>query len=165
MSEENIERKSRFISRFGEAGRAIVIRLKTGSDLLLELSEFFEQTGIRAGVILSGVGLLSRAKLRNCRSLPEEFPITDKNRSFNSFNSPLEILSMSGNISMVEESALLHSHLTLSYVDDGKIRVVGGHLIEGCIVHGFAEIIVLELNAIEMIKAYDEETKTYQLFS
>mgnify|MGYP006281625785 FL=1 len=50
-------------------------------------------------------------------------------------------------------------------MDEGKIRVVGGHLIEGCIVHGFAEIIVLEIDAIEMIKAYDEETKTYQLFS
>jgi predicted DNA-binding protein with PD1-like motif len=59
----------------------------------------------------------------------------------------------------------VHSHLTLSYVDNETIRVIGGHMIEGCIVHGFAEIILMELVDVEMVKEYDEETKTIQLFS
>ena len=78
---------------------------------------------------------------------------------------PLEILSISGNVSTAEGKPLLHAHLTLSYIDDGEIRVIGGHMIEGCNVHGFAEIILMELVNIDMIKAYDDETKTLQLFS
>jgi hypothetical protein len=161
---ETIETKN-YLSRLGRTGRLFVVRLKTGKDLLITLNDVVQEKKIEAAVILSGVGLLASANLRNCKSLPKNFPITDLNRSFQQFNVPLEILSMSGNISMAEGKPLLHSHITLSYVIDGTIRVVGGHLIDGCIVHGFAEIIIMELTDIDMIKNYDEETKTLQLFS
>jgi predicted DNA-binding protein with PD1-like motif len=162
---ENSARTSSYISRFGGTGRVIVIRLKTGSDLLQSLIEIIDEKGLKAAVILSGVGLLSRANLRNCKSLPEKFPITDQNRSYQCFEFPLEILTISGNISLAEGKTHVHSHLTLSYVDNETIRVIGGHMIEGCIVHGFAEIILMELVDVEMVKEYDEETKTIQLFS
>jgi len=156
---------NKYLSRIGETGRVLVVRLRSGSDLLPVLGEILKEKDFEAGVILSAVGLLSNARLRNCKSLPENFPITDQDRSFQKFKLPLEILSMSGNITMAEGKPLVHSHLTLSYVEDESIHVVGGHLIEGCIVHGFAEIIVMELTDIDMIKNYDEETKTLQLFS
>jgi hypothetical protein len=165
MNKIKTAQKARFISKLGKAGRVLVVRLKTGSDLLPVLGQIIKEKGFKAGVILSAVGLLSSGRLRNCMSLPENFPITDRNRSFQQLKVPLEILSMSGNISMAEGKPLVHSHVTLSYVEDGSIHVVGGHLIEGCIVHGFAEIIVMELIDIDMIKYYDEETKTLQIFS
>ena len=155
----------KYLSRYGRTGRVLVLRLKTGNDLLQTLNKIIEEKGFKAAVILSGVGLLSSARLRNCKSLPENFPITDRNRSYQIFTYPLEILSISGNISIAEGKPLLHAHLTLSYVEDEVIHVIGGHMVEGCIVHGFAEIILLELTDIEMVKTFDEETKTLQLFS
>jgi hypothetical protein len=155
---------NRYDLRSGGTGRVMVARLKPGSDLLGALQEMVEDEGVEAGVILSGVGLLEDARLRNCKSLPEEFPITDENRTYLSFSRPLEILSMSGNISMAEGSPLVHAHVTLSYIEGDEIGVVGGHLIEGCIVFGFAEIIIMELKSVQMEKRFDEETRTLQLF-
>ena len=42
--------------------------------------------------------------------------------------------------------------------------MIGRHLMEGCIIFGFAEIILMELEDIEMEKNYDDETRTLQLF-
>lgn len=156
---------SRYVLKEGRPGGIVVARLKPGSDLLLSLQEIVEMKGIEAGVILSGVGLLGEAKLRNCNSLPKEYPITDENRTFLSFNKPLEILALSGDISMAEGVPLVHAHLTLSSVDGDAIEVIGGHLIEGCVVFGFAEIILMELEGIDMLKKIDEETRTLQLFA
>ena len=66
---------------------------------------------------------------------------------------------------MADGKPLIHAHLTLSYIEDETIRVIGGHMIEGSTVFGFAEVIIMELIDIEMIKKYDEETKTLQYFS
>jgi predicted DNA-binding protein with PD1-like motif len=153
------------VSRNGNTGRVVVARLKTGSDLLQSLRMMVKDYDFKAAVILSGVGLLSGAKLRNCKNLPEEFPITDHNRYYASFIRPLEILGLSGNVSLVDGNQHVHAHLTLSYVEDGIIRVIGGHMIEGCTVFGFSEIILMELTDIDMIKSFDEETKTNQLFN
>jgi len=155
---------NRYDVRSGESGRVIVARLKPGSDLLGSLQEIVASEGVKAGVFLSGVGLLGEARLRNCKSLPEEYPITDENRTYLSFNRPLEILSLSGNITVAEGIPLVHAHVTLSHVGGDEIGIIGGHLIEGCVIFGFAEIILMELEDIEMEKNYDEETRTLQLF-
>ncbi|MFQ6095871.1 MAG: PPC domain-containing DNA-binding protein [Candidatus Bathyarchaeia archaeon] len=156
--------ENRYVSRLGKRGRVLVVRMKPGSDLLRSIRSILEENGIKAGVILSGVGLLRRARLRNCRVLPEEYPITDANRSFLTFERPLEILALSGNVSEVEGNPWVHAHITLSYVEGDGIRVVGGHLLEGCIIFGFAEVFIMELEDIDMTREFDEETKTLQLF-
>lgn len=155
----------RYDARIGRGGRIIVARLKPGSDLLESLQDIASKEGVEAGVILSGVGLLGEARLRNCKSLPEAFPITDDNRTYLSFRRPLEILSISGNISKAEGNPLVHAHISLSYVEDDVITVVGGHLLRRCTVYGFAEIVIMELEGVEMEKRFDEETKTLQLFA
>lgn len=140
-------------------------RIMPGSDLLQSIRTVIEKHRIKAGVIISGVGLLRKAHLRNCKALPKEYPITDTNRSFLTFERPLEILALSGNISEVEGKPWVHTHITLSYVEGETVRVIGGHLLEGCIVFGLAEVFIMELSDIEMRKSYDEETKTFQLFA
>ncbi len=155
----------RYIVRSGRPGRVIVARVKPGSDLLRSLQKIAAEEEITSGVIVSGVGLLKQARLRNCKSLPEEYPITDANRTFLSFEKPLEILSISGNVTLAEVEPLVHAHLTLSQVEGDEITVIGGHLIEGCMVFGFSEFAILELEEIEMAKRFDEETKTPQLFA
>jgi predicted DNA-binding protein with PD1-like motif len=155
----------RYIARTGRPGRVIVARVMPGSDLLETLRRVVRDEGIEAGVILSVVGLLREARLRNCKRLPEAYPITDENRTYLSFERPLEILSASGNVTRLEGEPLVHAHVTLSSVEGDEIRVVGGHLIEGCMIFGFAEIILMELDGIEMEKRLDEETRTPQLFA
>ena len=124
------------------------MRLKPGSDLLQSLSEIVEKEGVEAGVILSGVGLLAEARLRNCKQLPEDYPITGENRTFLSFKKPMEILLLSGNVSMAESETLDHAHVTLSHVEGDEIGVLGGHLLEGCTVFGFSEVFMMELEDI-----------------
>jgi len=157
--------ENRYVTRLGNRGRVLVTRIMPGSDLLQSVRTVVEEHGIKAGVIISGVGLLRKARLRNCKALPKEYPITDTNRSFVSFERPLEILALSGNISEVEGKPWVHTHITLSYIEGETVRVIGGHLLEGCIVFGFAEVFIMELRDIEMKKSYDEETKTLQLFA
>ena len=125
-----VDMSERYIVRSGRPGRVIVARVKPGSDLLRSLRKIAAEEGITSGFIVSGVGLLKRARLRNCKSLPEEYPITDTNRIFLSFENPLEILSISGNVTMAEGEPLVHAHLTLSRVEGGEIAVIGGHLID-----------------------------------
>jgi len=156
---------SGYVSRSGKSGRVLVARVKPGSDLMKSISAVAEENGIKAGVIISGVGLLKRAHLRNCKVLPETYPITDANRSFLTFEKPLEILALSGNVSEAEGKPWVHAHVTLSYIDDNMdVRVVGGHLLDGCIVFGFAEVFIMELEDIDMRREFDNETKTLQLF-
>jgi len=157
--------ENRYISRFGKSGKVLVARIKPSSDLLQSIRRLIEENGIKAGVILSGVGLLRKACIRNCKVLPKEYPITDVNRSFLTFERPLEILALSGDVSEVEGKPWVHAHIVLSYVEGDEIRVIGGHLLEGCIIFGFAEIFVMELEDIEMRKEFDEETRTLQLFT
>jgi predicted DNA-binding protein with PD1-like motif len=155
----------RYIVRAGRPSRIIVARVKPGSDLLRSLQKITSEKGITSGVIVSGVGLLKHAKLRNCKSLPEEYPISDVNRTFLSFEKPLEILSISGNVALAEGEHLVHAHLTLSSVEGDEITVIGGHLIEGCEIFGFSEFAIMELEGLEMVKRFDEETRTLQLFA
>ena len=155
----------RYIVRSGKPGRVIVARVKPGSDLLRSLQKIAAEEGVTSGIIVSGVGLLKHARLRNCKSLPDEYPISDVNRTFLSFEKPLEILSMSGNVTLAEGEPLVHVHLTLSSVEGDEITVIGGHLIEGCEIFGFSEFAIMELEGLEMVKRFDEETKTLQLFA
>ncbi|MDH5703384.1 MAG: DNA-binding protein [Aigarchaeota archaeon] len=157
--------ENRYVTRLGNRGRVLVTRIMPGSDLIQSIRTVVEEHGIKAGVIISGVGLLRRAHLRNCRALPKEYPITDTNRSFLTFERPLEILALSGNISEVEGKPWVHVHITLSYIEGETVRVIGGHLLEGSVIFGFAEVFIMELRDIEMKKSFDEETKTLQLFA
>lgn len=156
---------TRYVSRSGRVGRILVARLKPDCDLAKSLNEIFEKEGIRAGVIISGVGLLARARLRNCRSFPKAYPITDSDRSFLTFQRPFEILALSGNVGEVEGKPSVHAHVTLSFVENEQISVIGGHLVEGCVVFGFAEVVIVELADVDMTKEFDDETETLQLFA
>ena len=168
MFEEEIhmkQKKNRYITRSGEEGRIIVSRLKPGSDLLTSLKSIAREENLRSGIILSAVGALKKAGLRNLKNLPEEYPITDENRSFKNFEDVFEILAISGNVFMEVGEIQVHAHVVLSRIRDEQVSVVGGHLIEGCEVGGFAEIMLMEVDELELEKTFDEETKTTQLFS
>jgi len=156
--------KSRYVVKDSHQGRILVSRLKPEADLILSIKKIAEEKPVEASVILSGVGLLRKARIRNCKSLPEKYPITDANRLFTTIEKPLEILALSGIIYTINGEPHVHTHATLSFVENGEIFVVGGHLLEGCFIYGFAEIVLMELKGINMEKEFDPETRRLQLF-
>lgn len=150
--------------RSGTLKRIVVARIKRGNDLLMSLNKIVLDEGIKAGVILSAVGALSRASFRNVASFPNELPITDENRKYKVIEKPCEILSLSGNIGEIEDDLVVHAHISLSFVQKNEVKSIGGHLVEGCVVFPFAEIVIAEISGIRMKKTIDDDTKTYQLF-
>lgn len=147
----------------GALGRIFVARLAPGCDLLNSLKRVAETEDIRAGVILSGAASLSQATLRNVRLFPDNFPIEDRHRIYTPKKEPLELLSLSGNISRKDGEVLIHCHITISSgLEDG--RAYGGHLIEGCVVFSTGEIVIGEITGIEMKRITDPETHAFELY-
>ena len=120
--------------------RIHALRLRRGDDLLLSIKALCRERHIRAGVILSGVGCVYAARVRDAsgvtvRQLPEHF----------------EIVSLNGTVS--EERC--HIHIALSRED---LSTVGGHLCEGCLINTTCELVIAELPGIVIETEFDEQT-------
>jgi predicted DNA-binding protein with PD1-like motif len=135
--------------------------------LLQAIRDIIASQEIESGIIVSAVGALERARIRNLKEVPEQYPITDTHRDFRTIEKVCEILKLSGDIYAVkgESQPQVHVHGTFSFIEDEKVTTIGGHLLEGCIVASFAEVYIMELTEIQMIKSFDEETRTTQLFA
>jgi len=147
----------------GGLGKVMVMRLAPGCDLKKSLEEVVKKEDIQAGVVLSGAGSLSQVILRNVRLFPDEFPIMDRNRIYTPKKEPLELLSLSGNISRQEDEVHIHCHVTISSgLDDS--RAYGGHLIDGCVVFSTCEVIIAEITGLKMKRNTDPETRALELY-
>jgi predicted DNA-binding protein with PD1-like motif len=124
--------------------KVMAFRLLPGADLKQELRRIVEERGLRAGCIVSCVGSLARARLRMAGA-------TSEADSFKSVDEPTEIISLVGTLCPDG----LHLHMTVAGRDG---QCIGGHVVEGCIVHTTAELIVAELPDVEFRREYDPET-------
>ena len=120
--------------------RTVCCRLHRGDDLLPSIRRIAEEEKLQAAVVLSAVGCVSCARLRdasgvNIRELPEHF----------------EIVSMTGTVSAVR----CHLHVALSRED---LSTVGGHLVPGCIVNTTCELVLLEMEDVAYQVEQDGET-------
>ena len=148
----------------GGVKRVIVAKIEPGSDLLSALEEVVQRERIHAGVILSCVGSLRKARLRQLRTFPKKLPPNDKHRLFKTVEGkPLEILSVSGNIARQADRSVIHAHITVSKVQGGEIVVLGGHLVKGNICYILVEVVIAELGKIEMIRSEHLSRKTMEL--
>ena len=117
-----------------------VFRLRRGSDLLKALQEYARTRRIAAGTVVSGVGCVTRARVRDASGV-----------TVRELNEPLEIVSLMGTLS----TARTHLHIALAQED---LTVLGGHLMEGCIVNTTAEVVLLELDGVRFGAERDGET-------
>lgn len=115
-------------------------RLKPKQDLKKEIIKFVQDNNINAGVILSSVGSLASANIR----------LADENICVQ-FNEKFEIVSLIGTLSQDG----VHLHISIAH-SDGK--VIGGHLLDGCIIHTTAEIVIGEIENLEFSREYDDNT-------
>lgn len=125
------------LTQASNISRLVMVRLNPEDDLLLSLRTAVQQSSIRNGMILNGVGSLSayRVHVVNKPSLPTEDVFFED-------QGPFDILSVTGLIM----DGRVHAHLTFSNTD----RAMGGHLEEGCRVLTFAMIVLAEIPDIEI---------------
>ena len=128
-----------------ENDELIFIRLFPGEEIIKNILVACKKHNVITGVILSGIGQLKNVKLGYFKKKNDYSPEL--------FNTPTELISLSGNICKQDEKYILHAHVTLS---DEKKKVIGGHLIEG-IINITAEIVILKSN-INISRVYDDET-------
>ncbi len=115
-------------------------RLKRGQDLLLSIKEYLLEKHIKAGTILSAVGCVSKARIRDASGV-----------TIRELMEPLEIVSLMGTVS----ESRSHLHVAFSKED---LSTVGGHLVEGCIINTTGEIVIMELEEYSFHGEYDAET-------
>lgn len=104
--------------------RVHAVRLRPGDDLREELEKLTALAPLRAGVVLSAVGSLTRLALR-CADRKEETVRAGK----------FEIVSLTGTLGPDG----CHLHLAVS---DGDGVTLGGHLLPGCVVYTTVELVV-----------------------
>jgi len=128
-----------------ELKNIIFIRLFEGENLHEQIKKACKIHNVKTAVVFSGIGQIKNAKLG--------FFKRKGNYSPDSFNMPLEILSLSGNICKKNENYITHIHTVLG---DEKKKAFGGHLIEGKIsVTG--EIVILKTK-IDVKRQLDKKT-------
>ena len=110
--------------------RIICKRLQRGDDLLIEIKKIAKEENLKAAVVLSSVGCVS-----NIREVNEN----------------CEILSLNGTIS----SERSHLHIAFSKED---LSVIGGHLVEGCIINTTCELVIQEIIGWQYDTVNDSET-------
>ena len=116
------------------------VRLKRGQDLRESIEEFCKEEGIKAGVVLSGVGCVIKARLRDASGV-----------NIVEVDEHMEIVSLMGTVS----AKRCHLHVSFAKED---LSVIGGHLVDGCIINTTCELVIGELEEYEYDVEFDEET-------
>ena len=116
------------------------IRLHRGEDLMQSIQQICKEKDIKAGFIASGVGCISKGKIRDASGV-----------TIREINEDCEIVSLNGTVS----ANRCHLHIALSKED---MSTIGGHLCEGCIINTTCEIIIAELPDIKIDVEDDPET-------
>jgi len=126
------------------AVRMWAFRLTPGVDLKQELASLVVAGGLRAAFVAACVGSLTQARLRLPSAAGEPSEVL-------SLDEPMEILSLAGTLSPEGP----HLHIALARRDG---RCVGGHLVDGCIVHTTAELVLGELTDLTFRRLADAGT-------
>lgn len=122
----------------------ITKRLRAGDDFKKEIKKLAKREDITAGVVVSLVGGLERARLRMAGATPDSQNIKE-------WSEPVEIVAGTGTVSKNG----CHVHIVVSSQDG---VVFGGHLKEGCIVGLTVELVVLVFDDTTYTRQLDEET-------
>ncbi len=106
-----------------QPGRIFLSRLARGSDLWDSLTAFCVGNNIRLATV-EAVGAVEKAVFGYYRQQDRQYDTL-------TINKPLEIVSMLGNVSLLDGQPFLHAHVSFG---DEKGQVWGGHLFKGTIV-------------------------------
>lgn len=139
----------KFIEGIGSQNieRLVQFRVKPGADLLNAIEEAVRAEGIRAGVIVSGLGALKKAVFRNLKVFPKRYPVAPEDRLYREVTAPMELVSLGGWAApKTGDGVEVHAHFAASTVEDEMVVTLGGHLTQGtiCGIKVVVAILVLE---------------------
>lgn len=120
-------------------------RMVKGMDLKFEIEKIAREGQIKAGVILSSVGCVSKARFRVADGI-----------NIREINQNMEILSLNGTIS----SDGIHIHI--NYSDQEGVSF-GGHLVEGNIINTTCEMVIGEIENYKFDRSIDLNTNYKEL--
>ncbi|MBR2484126.1 MAG: DNA-binding protein [Oscillospiraceae bacterium] len=120
--------------------KTYAVRLRRGADLLQSIEAFCVEHQIRAGVLLGGVGCVTKARLRDAGGV-----------NIVSVDEGMEIVSLMGTVS----EKRCHLHVSFAKKD---LSVIGGHLVAGCMINTTCELVIGELRDYVYDVEFDEET-------
>jgi len=125
--------------------KQLMVRLRQDADLIQSIIELARSKGIEAGSF-TAIGALKRAKLGYYHQ---------KNRRYREMmiESPHELVSCIGNVSLSEGKPFVHAHVVLA---DEKGNTKAGHLLEGVIFA--AEVHLRQLEGTKLERRLDEIT-------
>ncbi len=125
--------------------QTFALRLQPGQDLKQELTTFAVSKQLQAGFVLSAIGSLQQATLRFANQ-----------PTGTTLAATFEILSLNGTLSVNGS----HLHTAIA---DSTGNVIGGHLMNGCIIYTTAEIIIGELSQFTFMRSPDSHTGFLEL--
>ena len=118
----------------GLTSEMILVRLDPGERLLEGLRDVIRAEGIRQGLVVSGIGTLSDCRLHQAiAGYPPN--LMTRHQEYLELKGSYEIASIQGIIADGEP----HLHIT---VCEGS-QTIAGHLEDGCVVMGVAEVAML----------------------
>ena len=126
--------------------RTLMGRLAHGSDLLKSLTEVCEKEKVTLGRI-EAIGAVQKAQVAYYDQYHKKY-------GFEEFEHPMEILNLTGNVSIKDGKTMVHAHVTLA---DEEGRSFGGHLAEGTIVFA-SEFILQVFEGPALVRTHDETT-------
>ena len=128
-------------------GRTYIFRLPKGKDLLEELIDFCHDNQVKCGIV-SVVGSVSNATIGY-------YDQTKKKFEKSLFDEELELVNLTGNISIQDNRPMVYAHVTLA---DNEHNVVGGRLMAGTKIF-VCEAYIQELVGDPKVRRADKVTK------
>ncbi len=117
-----------------------IFRLHPGQNFKKEIDKYVQEHNIRAGIILTCVGNLTKAIVRMTNA-----------KIIKTWEGSFEIISLVGTV----EAGNSHIHICLSN-EEGK--TFGGHLKDGSVVGVTAEVAIGEIEDLEFSREFDEKS-------
>ncbi len=121
-------------------------KLRHGADLLEEITGICKDRGVRLGRV-EAIGAVSKACIGYYNQGTRAY-------EFHTLDEPLEILSLTGNISVKDGEPMVHAHVTLA---DRAGNAFGGHLAAGTVVFA-CEWMIEVFRGPAFERGYDEDT-------
>ena len=121
-------------------------RLPHGGDLLEELTNICRDQNIQSGRV-EAIGAVEKACIGYYDQKKWEY-------QFHTLDQAMEILKLSGNISLKDGAPMVHAHIILA---DDQGRAFGGHLAPGTVIFA-CECIIEAFDSSAFNRVYDEET-------
>jgi predicted DNA-binding protein with PD1-like motif len=128
--------------------KIVFARFVEGEDLLKTINLVAHKSDVAAGFFIL-IGTLKAAKLGFYHQGKYEIIEID---------SPVEIVSCTGNIALRESKPFAHAHISIS---NAKGKVMGGHVMPGCIIGATGELVLVEASDAELFRKLDEKTQLF----